>query len=105
VFEIGPMWTITFSEPHSRKEKKIVRRLHNLLDVLFWVGVWNIDKVDTGVFGEKPKKTATAHPPDFRDLHTTADRNLETSAPNSKARDQNEEISDYNFIITPSESE
>jgi hypothetical protein len=35
VFEMGPMRTITFSEPQSRKEKKIVRRLHNLLDVLF----------------------------------------------------------------------
>jgi len=107
VFEMGPMRTITYSEPHTRKEKKIVRGLHKLLDLLFWVGVWNIDKVDAWVSGDKSETTATAHPPNFRDLHTTAEQNLETCAPspNSKASDQNEESSNYNFIITPSEGE
>jgi hypothetical protein len=107
VFEMGPMRTITFSEPQSRKEKKIVRRLHNLLDVLFWVGVWNIDKVDPWVFGEKSEKMATAYPLDFWDLHTIAEQSHETSSasPDSKASDQIKESSNYKFIITPSEGE
>jgi hypothetical protein len=81
--------------------------VHNLVDVLFWVVIWNMDKIHTWISGEKPEKTATAHTPDFRDLHPTVGQSNETfsPSPNSKASDQNEESSDYNFIITPSESE
>ena len=103
--EFGPIRTVTFDKPQTRKSKRTYRLLEKFVDVVFFWALWNEEKITAWILGSKSERTVQA--PDFRDLHPIADQNYETSSPSpsSNGGDENGESSDYNFVITPSESE